>query len=486
MKARRSVAAEDLGGADWIRPYWLEKSSPPTWTTIGTVASMGKGVVDPRGLLTPWPDGWSLDWWIGAEDRWHFPSREAAVRQALVDETPVVETAIRVPGGDVVERIYGVPGPEPLAIVEITNRTPTPVAIALAVRPYNVAGMAVVRAIELVDRTVIVDGRPALQFAKRPQRAAGATFRDGDVATVVAGGGAANEFKTCRCPAGCAQGAFLFPLAHTATMRVVVTLGRPPFTWFGPSRATRAPEDASAFPGSDAVVKGWKAQTDRGTRLELPPGRIASAVEANRRALLLLHEGRTVVPRSLPDGAYVLSALRRFGFGREAAEVVDGLSARQRRRWADPSWYEDAFWSGTGKLDRVAALLDAASTTYTWAADAGGRFGPAATEFLLLVRDLLVREVSDGLVLLSAIPPSWAGQPIDVHDAPTRYGRLSYAIRWHGDRPAVLWDLNPDGRDAATTPVRLTIPGLDPSWATTEPRGDALLSAARDASESFT
>ena len=32
--------------------------------------------------------GWSLDWWIGAEDRWHLPAEEAAVRQQLVGRQP--------------------------------------------------------------------------------------------------------------------------------------------------------------------------------------------------------------------------------------------------------------------------------------------------------------------------------------------------------------------------------------------------------------
>ena len=233
---RRSRIADQVVGAEWVRPYWLEKAARPTWTTIGTVASVGKGRVDPGGLVTPLPGGWSLDWWIGAEDRWHFPSRETAVRQALVDDTPVVETAVRVPGGDVVQRVYGVPGDSPLidplrgplgplAIVEITNRTPTPVAIALAVRPYNVEGISSVHAIDLVGHTVVVDGRPALHFGKRPLRAAASSFRGGDVAALVSGGAAGDEFVPARCADGFAQAAFLFPLAHTATMRVAMPLG---------------------------------------------------------------------------------------------------------------------------------------------------------------------------------------------------------------------------------------------------------------------
>ncbi|WP_420442941.1 hypothetical protein [Candidatus Poriferisodalis sp.] len=33
-------------------------------------------------------------------------------------------------------------------------------------------------------------------------------------------------------------------------------------------------------------------------------------------------------------------------------------------------------------------------------------------------------------------PASWLGQPVEVHDVPTRIGKVSWAIRWHGDRPA--------------------------------------------------
>ena len=43
-----------------------------------------------------------------------------------------------------------------------------------------------------------------------------------------------------------------------------------------------------------------------------------------------------------------------------------------------------------------------------------------------------------------------------------------------GERPALLWELDRHDEDAA---VVLTCPGLDPSWRTTEPRGEALLAA---------
>jgi hypothetical protein len=91
-----------------------------------------------------------------------------------------------------------------------------------------------------------------------------------------------------------------------------------------------------------------------------------------------------------------------------------------------------------------------------------------------LVRDLLVHESAGGLTLLGLLPAGWLGQGIEVHRAPTRTGELSYAVRWHGHRPALLWELRPRPGSPA---VRITAPGLDPGWSTGAPAGEALLAA---------
>jgi hypothetical protein len=102
--------------------------------------------------------------------------------------------------------------------------------------------------------------------------------------------------------------------------------------------------------------------------------------------------------------------------------------------------------------------------------------GPAP--ILRAVRDLLVVSTGDeSVALLRDLPREWRGRGVEVHDAPTLAGRVSYAVRWHGARPALLWECE--------QPTRLTAPGLDPGWSTTEQRGEALLAApggaARDA-----
>src|SRR5690606_19813207 len=73
---------------------------------VGTLGSGPIAWVDPGGVVTDADGRTTLRWWVLAEDRLHVIEDEAAVRQRLVDDGPVVETAVRVPGGDIVGTVF--------------------------------------------------------------------------------------------------------------------------------------------------------------------------------------------------------------------------------------------------------------------------------------------------------------------------------------------------------------------------------------------
>ena len=91
----------------------------------------------------------------------------------------------------------------------------------------------------------------------------------------------------------------------------------------------------------------------------------------------------------------------------------------------------------------------------------------AAAQFLNALRSALVDARGTDIQLLGAWPPEWRGLPLDVRDAPTKLGPVSYSLRWHGNRAALLWEV-PSG-------ATVRIPGLDASWSSAEPRGETLL-----------
>ena len=90
---------------DWVWPYWVERQFNPesrsfvprafsfshinlthrNWTAVGLPDLPVYPIVDPRGLVTPLYDGWSLDFWIISEAKQLLPSKleDAAVEQRL-------------------------------------------------------------------------------------------------------------------------------------------------------------------------------------------------------------------------------------------------------------------------------------------------------------------------------------------------------------------------------------------------------------------
>ena len=662
--ARTRILAERWGS--WVLPHWLERQADPTGpafepapatggvinstcrdhTRVGVLDGVATASVDPRGLVSPGAATWSLDWWVGADDRWHLPSRETAVRQGLIGDAPVVETAMRIPGGDLVQRVWAFRDSRAgdVLAIELENQSRLPVALALAIRPYGPEGAGRIDEVRIDDAEVRVDGNRVMWLPKPPARAAASSWAEGDVAAAVLGGeaGATSEASAV-CPAGFATAGLVYPLAHTATLRVLVPLE--------PSiEVSDAPE---VVPPPDAVARGWASHLTERSRVELPdPGWSAAlssalaqlVLEAARRDLtgdesttetaaivgaldrLGLQDQTRAIVASLPLGqgaggrlggaddatdatsAALLTAGRHWRMGRDdelIAELAGPLAAGGhhhtrgrgliRRGRVAPDSLGELGWRLRGILDVESAVqpsqpdaatalgelavavrgeLDAmvgastsvdarlvdvltlvsplgviepshrlvgavlhwlhehavheggvaqlvgatgispqltslagrtelrrgdrsvldrldwfvrtAGQTRTWpqlvhprlgtGCSGDGASAPAAAAFVDLILDLLVQETPDeaGLVLCGVWPEAWLGAPVEVHGLRTTLGTVSFAIRWHGERPALLWEIDPH---PGVEVVTLTIPGLDPSWSSTDLRGDALLAA---------
>ncbi len=174
--------------------------------------------------------------------------------------------------------------------------------------------------------------------------------------------------------------------------------------------------DVGAVPDVAAVTRAWQRMLDRGMRTELPDPWQHDIDAARADALL-------AAPSA---GAFV--ALEHWGFDDEAAAMwmhLDGRARRAARRRA----------VDTGLLGRERARL--------------------------------VHERGREIALVPGFVPAWLGASIAVHDVPLRQGQLSFAIRWHGSRPALLWD--------APAGCVLRAPALDAEWSSTERTGETLL-----------
>lgn len=499
----------------------------PAGVPLGTLDGPEPVAADPRGAVRL-ATGWELDWWIGAEDRWHVPSESPTVRQGLLGACPVTETRLRVPSGDAVQRLYAArdrSGAD-VVVAEVTNETKVPFAVTFVLR--TVDGRAPGR-IDVTDRVVAVEGQVVATIPRVPGRVAFAVEggpETDELRAVVEGGNAGLPGGSGLRGTG-TQVALVYPLAHTASVRIAV-----------PMAPVTEPIDLAGLPDAKRVVSGWQTQARQGTRLVLPERRLQEGVDARVRRSLLVGAGDPYAPEQLDlfgfpaeaeavlraliaDATAVAEpgrALRTLGrhvaftgdrvFARAAVDAVATLIARlassgsveDLRRGAvgaslattllglagHKRGATDADRAARAMTERAAALsppghadavspeaqiratVRAASGTWRWPDDADARQGADLVE---AVRDLLIAEEADGLALSPVVPIAWLGQGWEVHDAPTVHGTISFAVRWHGDRPALLWDHTGRTVDG----LRLSAPGLDPTFATVEARGEALL-----------
>jgi hypothetical protein len=138
-----------------------------SWALLGTIGAGGRAAISRRGVITPESGEWSLDWWVGAEDRWHVASSGAHVRQSLIEATPVVLSGLRLPGGEIEQRAWSaVDGTTglPVLVVDFLNATKIPVAVAIALSGSSNASAV----IDVVDGVVVVNGDGVALFSRQP------------------------------------------------------------------------------------------------------------------------------------------------------------------------------------------------------------------------------------------------------------------------------------------------------------------------------
>lgn len=437
-----------------------------------------------------------MGWAVGAEDRWHVAAEEAAVRTRLVDDMPVVATAMKVPGGDVVQQVAAFTGGAGRGVVvEFVNETPVPVSLALAVSgSVNRAG---VRGSQL-----LVGGQTAVELGRVPGGAAAVS--DGRVWNEVRSGPPPGDCQASS-REGLAAAVTVLPLARSVPLRVCLADG-----------------GASALGSPGEVAAGWQAMVARAASAELPDGTAVRAWRRGIAASILAAGGAEpeaaaraaiVLDRvGLPDEAdraraMVADAVERSPPQPEVAVVaLRALASRRLRAGRDSGLAERAgpLAAAAGdRLDRLtleqaAAVLEAEAPAAARDAhrllvetprDSGPRpaagdglaaavrdgitFGGDGLAGIEAALDCLAAEAPDHLVALPALPSDWEGAPLDVRGLATRHGLLSFSVRWHGSRPALLWELvTPTQRPSSTVAVRC---GLDQSWQSEAPTGEALL-----------
>lgn len=318
---------------DWVWPYWIERQFDPldvsflprsanishinlthrNWTAVALPDVAVYSLVDPRGLVTPLQDGWSIDAWIvPAEGEALVPSQSLDARQTLDPAEHAVTTSTDASSGlrlTSTARMVAEKG-EPWLVVTYQAAAPRPAELVVSLRPYNCEGIQFIDTVEDLPARQgwRVNREQTVQFDSVPARLIHSNYAEGDVFHHLASG----LPSPAECPVGMTTAAACFPLQSGPDPTKVVL---------------RVPlgGEARRQHGSDWKLTPWHEAREGLAELRLPDARAQFLYESAVNSLLLLSAHR-VYP-----GPYTY---RRFWY-RDASlmlEAITQLGAIERVR----------------------------------------------------------------------------------------------------------------------------------------------------------
>jgi hypothetical protein len=258
--------------------------------------------------------------------------------------------------------------------------------------------------------------------------------------------------------------AVIYPIGHMST----ITVGR------AHGGCVSLPD---VLPSAHQVAHGWLAQTQRASRLQLPDAAMVAAVTAARCELLLNGPAAGLAGLAASDAidpaAFILGVAELVRMGDRPSIWVPEI-ATQLERLA-----RSGAQIGFFVVEAAARVLHAAGEHKALADlrrmkliidpdQADNRAGEMPVDAALVPswveRQLVTSDDHSAQLMPNSFPRAWLGVDFEAHGvAIGSASTLSFAIRWHGERPAVLWEVH-------GPPMPLT----HGEWSTGQLTGEAL------------
>jgi len=406
--------------------------------TIGILGQAWRATVTPAGDVYPWDNLEAVRWYVAADDRWHIPADEVAVRQRSIDGAPVLETRVRIPGGDVIQRVWVATGRLGSSALMMEFENDSPMAIAIA-----------------IDRQDLLVSRPAAV------RSAGGEWP-------------APGLDIPREPT-------VIPVGHRTIVRAALVIS-----------GSAADLNIGDFADYLAVVRGWVSLSERASRFTIADLRDSQRVD---EMIVVERSEIALNPASFSDAPD--AAVRWLLEGRElkrmelketdlidlsgAVETISRAAKRGRIAQADAltGFKAAAYLLGTAQeralvdLRKVVAKIVGSKKTSLMAMLHTGSPDVDGSDVNLIVNEIeneFAVMSDDGVITLlpGGMKPERLGVQFEVHGIAVGLNhRVSFAVRWHGPNAAVIWEVvGPDDVELRS--------GVDATWSSKNASGEAL------------
>jgi hypothetical protein len=335
---------------DWVWPYWVERQFNPAdesfiprafsfshinlthrnWTAVGQPDVPYYPIVDPRGLVTPIFDGWSLDFWfIPADPKGEplFPSRleNADFKQTLRLDTNLRVHSTATKHGVTVssEVTLCLEQDEPHCCITVRIDGPSDGFLGVSLRPYNPEGISFIDKVSvLTERNGwLVNGRNPVLFDHTPSAQFLSVYKDGDVSNRFADN---NRSSAVACDVSMCTALALFPVS---------SLNGRPLSVRAPIYDELDPKKRPTF----LTTPTWSEALAPIARLEVSDTKLQNLYDL-AATNLVLHTPRDPYPGPYTykrfwfrDAAFMLNALLTLGGVERTRRALEEFAGRQRR-----------------------------------------------------------------------------------------------------------------------------------------------------------
>jgi hypothetical protein len=345
---------------DWVWPYWVERQFNPAdhsfiprafsfshinlthrnWTAVGLPDVPFYSIVDPRGLVTPFHDSWSLDFWL-LDDECLFPSKLDWAEQRLETggnlrvKSRFTKRNLRLET-EVFMEIFD---DEPHCVIRVRAEAPPEIFLAVAVRPFNPEGISFIDSIRIGadHREWFVNKNARILFDRAPAKCFLSRYREGDVGHVIESGVESNEVT---CNVSMASGAALFSIRDLQTQPLEV-------------RVPVLDEHTKKISRVKSPPPSWETEIAKCSRLKIPDPQFQKLYDA-AVASLILHTPGEVFPGPYTykrfwyrDAAFILNALISLGAHERTRRALDFFPRGQTMRGYFRS--QEGEWDSNGE-----------------------------------------------------------------------------------------------------------------------------------------
>ena len=332
---------------DWIWPYWVECQYNPrneafiprafsltqinlthrNWTALGVPDGTEFSLVDPRGLVTPFYDSWSLDVWIIPQEGAHLiPSRNSTTSQKMVMKDNVcVTTGTCTDQFKLLLKARVIGSAQTLLCeVKIQGSAPEKARLAVSLRPYNPEGVSFINSIVLLEDSPgwQVNHENFVYLDKPPDQYIFSDYRRGDVYSRLLSN---EDEKEASCKVGMASAAAVYEFKAGQPQEITVSI---PLT-----KNKMEKEHCQDYP--EIAERAWKESLQGACSLKVPDEHFQFLYEAAIRTMVL-HSPKEVYPGPyiyrrfwFRDAAFILQAMLCVGLKERVRRAVDCFRSRQ-------------------------------------------------------------------------------------------------------------------------------------------------------------